>query len=281
MTTIATSITPETSTQNRVTLQSLRAMKARREPIVMLTAYDFPTARLVAESGVDVLLVGDSAATTLLGADSTVVVTLDFLITLTAAVRRGASHAFVMADMPFATYPDVPTAVANAARFVREAGADAVKFEMDLRHVEMVRALSASGIVTCAHLGLLPQRAAQQGGYIAQGRTAPEAQLLVETATALAAAGAHFLLIEAVPDEVTRAIVQAVPCPVFGCGAGPSADGHVIVFHDMLGFNQRVPRFVEKYGEVPAAIRLAVGSYVGAVRTRAYPAERHGYHMKK
>lgn len=278
--------TAETSaprTPARITLQSLREMKARREPIVMLTAYDYPTARIVAQAGVDVLLVGDSAATTLLGAESTVVITLDFLVTLTAAVRRGAPDAFVMADMPFATYPDIPTAVANAARFEREAGADAVKFEMDQRHAEMVRALAASGITVCAHVGLLPQRAAQQGGYVAQARTSPEAKKLVETARVLAEAGAHMLLVEAVPDAVTREIVAAVgvDCPVFGCGAGASADGHVVVIHDMLGFNERVPRFVERFGAVPAAMQEAIGQYVQAVRTRSYPAERHEYHMKK
>jgi 3-methyl-2-oxobutanoate hydroxymethyltransferase len=255
-------------------------MKRLRQPIAMLTAYDYPTAKILAAAGVDLLLVGDSAATTILGEDSTTAVTLDFLLTLTAAVRRGAPDAFVMGDMPFASYPDIPTAVANAARFVREAHADAVKFEMDIRHVEMVQALSAAGIVTCAHIGLLPQRAPQQGGYVAQGRTPAEAKRLIETAVALAKAGAHLLLLEAVPDEVTAEIVRSVECPVLGCGAGPSADGHVVVIHDMMGYNTRVPRFVEKFGDVPAAIDTAARRYVEAVRTREYPASRHQYRMK-
>src|SRR4051812_7664449 len=159
---------PAATPAQPVTLQTLRDKKQRRQPIVMLTAYDHPTAKILASTGVDVLLVGDSAATTMLGAESTTAVTLDFLITLTDAVRRGAPNLFVMADMPFGSYPDIPTAAANAARFVREARADAVKFEMDIRHVEMTRALSAAGITICAHVGLLPQRAHQQGGYIAQ-----------------------------------------------------------------------------------------------------------------
>ncbi len=281
MTTISSTVVPPgASAQGQVTLQTLREMKKQREPIVMLTAYDYPTARILAAAGVDVLLVGDSAATTLLGADSTVVATLDFMVTLTGAVRRGAPGAFVMADMPFATYPDIPVAVANAARFVREAGADAVKFEMDHRHVEMVRALAAAGVTTCAHVGLLPQRAAQQGGYVAQGRTPAEAKRIVETAAALAQAGAHLLLLEAVPDEVTARIVRQVDCPVLGCGAGSSADGHVMVIHDLLGFNARVPRFVERFGDVPAAMRDAVVRYVQAVRERKYPEERHQYRMK-
>jgi len=264
----------------RITLQTLREMKKRRAPIAMLTAYDYPTAKLLAECGTDILLVGDSAATTLLGLASTAGMTLDFLVILTAAVRRGAPDAFVMADMPFATYPDVPTAAANAARFVREAGADAVKFEMDIRHTGMVQALSAAGIATCAHVGLLPQRAAQQGGYIAQGRTPAEAKKIIETAVGLAQAGAHLLLLEAVPDEVTAEIVRSVECPVLGCGAGPSADGHVVVLHDMLGFYEHVPRFVERFGNVPAAIQDAAQRYVQAVRTRAYPAAHHQYRMK-
>jgi 3-methyl-2-oxobutanoate hydroxymethyltransferase len=267
-------------TQERVTLQTLREKKHRREPIAMLTAYDFPTAQLLAEAGVDVLLVGDSAATTLLGADSTVAATLDFMVTLTAAVRRGAPGAFVMADMPFATYPDVPMAVGNAARFVREAGADAVKFEMEIQHANMVEGLTAAGIVVCAHIGLLPQRALQQGGYAARGRTASEARALVETAVTLAQAGAQLLLIEAVPDEVTAEVVRKVTCPVLGCGAGPSADGHVMVFHDMMGFGQRVPRFAERFGDVAGAIEDAARRYVEAVRGRTYPAERHQYRMK-
>jgi 3-methyl-2-oxobutanoate hydroxymethyltransferase len=268
MTTTALKPTPAAQTRERVTLPTLREKKRRHEPIAMLTAYDCPTARLLAEAGVDVLLVGDSAATTLLGAASTVAATLDFMVMLTAAVRRGAPGAWVMADMPFATYPDVPTAVTNAARFVREAGADAVKFEMEKRHAGMVEGLTAAGIVVCAHIGLLPQRAAHEGGYVARGRTAEEAQQIVEAAVALADAGAQLLLIEAVPDEVTAAVVGKVKCPVIGCGAGPSADGHVMVLHDMLGFGERVPRFVERFGDVPGAIEEAARRYVEAVRGR-------------
>jgi 3-methyl-2-oxobutanoate hydroxymethyltransferase len=247
----------------------------------MLTVYDYPTAKILAAAGVDILLVGDTAAMTVLGADSTVAATLDYMVAITAAVRRGAPNSFVMADMPFATYPDGPTAVANAARFVREARADAVKFEMDRRHAPIVEALAAAGITTAAHIGLRPQVAAQQGGYLAQGRTASAAKDLVDTAILLANAGAHCLLVEAVPDDVTAEIVHKVPCPVFGCGAGPSADGHVVVLHDMLGFSDRTPRFVERFGNVPAALLDAVRQYVDAVRSRAYPAEKHQYHMKK
>ncbi len=264
----------------RVTLQTLREKKLRHEPIAMLTAYDFPTARILAESGIDALLVGDSAASVLLGAPNTTAATMEFLLPLTGAVRRGAPDVFLMADMPFASYPDVRMAVENAGRFVREAGADAVKFEMDVRHVEMTRALAAAGIVVCAHVGLLPQRAAQQGGYVAQGRTAAESKRIVEEAVALSAAGAQMILLEAVPDEVTAEVVAKVPGIVIGCGAGPSADGHVVVVHDMLGYSEKVPRFVEKFGDVPAAIAEAVGKYVEAVKGKSYPGAAHQYRMK-
>jgi 3-methyl-2-oxobutanoate hydroxymethyltransferase len=255
--------------------------------IAMLTAYDYPTARLLAAAGTDILLVGDSVATTVLGEDSTTAATMDLLVLLTKAVRKAAPHAFVMADMPFASYPDVPTAVANAGRFVREAGADAVKLESDIRHREIVTAMAAAGIVTCAHVGLLPQRASQQGGYVAQGRTAADAQRIISEGLALATAGAQILLLEAVPDEVTAQLqsrLAAIPALqetlVLGCGAGPSADGHVVVTYDMLGYNARVPRFVERYGNAPDAIHAAVTQYVHAVKSRTYPAAHHQYRMK-
>lgn len=246
----------------------------------MLTAYDYPTAKILANTGIDILLVGDSAATTVLGAESTLKVTFEFLLTITEAVRRGAPDLFLMADMPFASYPDVRTAVANAARFIREAGADGVKLEGDVRHREIVAALSAAGITVCAHVGLLPQRAMQQGGYFAQGRTSADAHRIIDDALALAEAGAHLLLIEAVPDEVTAEVVKRVACPVLGCGAGPSADGHVVVLHDMLGYSERPPRFVEKFADVPTVIAAAATHYAQAVRNRSYPATRHQYHSK-
>jgi 3-methyl-2-oxobutanoate hydroxymethyltransferase len=253
----------------------------------MLTAYDAPTAKLLAAAGTEILLVGDSVATTVLGEDSTTAATMDLLVLLTRAVRKAAPKAFIMADMPFASYPDVPTAVANAGRFVREAGADAVKLEADLRHKEIVTAMAAAGIVTCAHVGLLPQRAAQQGGYIAQGRTAADAQRIIGEGYDLAEAGAGMLLLEAVPDEVTAqlqsrlaqtpALAETI---VLGCGAGPSADGHVVVTYDMLGYNARVPRFVERYADAATFIHDAAARYVQAIKSHAYPAPHHQYRMK-
>jgi 3-methyl-2-oxobutanoate hydroxymethyltransferase len=260
-------------------------MKRRREPIAMLTAYDFHTARLFAAAGIEILHVGDSVATTLLGADSTLAATMEILLPLTAAVRRGAPAAFLMGDMPFASYPDVPTAVANAARFIRDAGADAVKLEADLRHKEIITALSAAGMTVCAHLGLLPQRAPQQGGYLAQGRTPAEARRIIDESLQLARAGAHLLLLEAIPDEVTAELQKQLAAhqldiPVLGCGAGPSADGHVQVSFDMLGYSDRVPRFVERFADLPALITDAAQRYHQAIKSRAYPAPHHQYRMK-
>jgi 3-methyl-2-oxobutanoate hydroxymethyltransferase len=264
----------------KITLHTLREMKKRHEPMAMLTAYDHPTAKILASAGVPILLVGDSAAMTVLGADSTMKATMELLVTLTEAVRRGAPDVFLMGDMPFGSYPDVPTAVANAARFMREAGADCVKLEADIRHREIVAALSAAGVTVCAHIGLLPQRAVQQGGYFAQGRTSVEARRLIDEAVMLVEAGAHLLLLEAVPDEVTAEIVRKVECPVLGCGAGASADGHVVVLNDMLGYSKRVPRFVEPLADVPAVIHAAALRYVESIRDRSYPAARHQYRMK-
>ncbi len=266
--------------QDRVTLASLRSMAAAHKPIAMLTCYDHPTAHILAAAGLHILLVGDSAATTVLGEDSTTAATMDFMVQITRAVRRGAPNLLVMADMPFASYPDIPTATQNARRFVQDAGADAVKLECDGRHLEIVRSLAASGIVVCAHLGLLPQRAVQHGGYKARGRTADEADRIVRDAAQLSAAGAELILLEAVPDEVSCRVIAAVNCPVLGCGAGASCHGHVVVLHDMLGFNVRPPRFVDKLADLPAVIGQAARTYVQAVASRQYPADRHAYHMK-
>ncbi len=265
----------------KITLATLNVMRQERQPIAMLTCYDYPTAKILANSGVPILLVGDSAATTVLGEASTIHATMDFMVLLTRAVRRGAPDVFVMADMPFASYATEESAVANGRRFLTEAGADGVKLECDGRHEGIVRAMALAGIPVCAHLGLLPQRAAQQGGYRYQGRTPQEADRLVSEGIAMVAAGAAMLLLEAVPERVSRRIVEQVECPVLGCGAGPSCHGHVMVLHDMLGFNERPPRFVERFGDIPGAIAAAARAYVRAVETREYPQLRHQYGVKE
>ena len=265
----------------KITLGTLKTMRQQQQPIAMLTCYDFPTAKILATCGVPVLLVGDSAATTVLGESSTIHATMDFMILLTRAVRRGAPDVFLMGDMPFGSYATEDSAVCNGKRFLTDAAVDCVKLECDLRHESIVRAMSMAGIPVCAHLGLLPQRAVQQGGYRYQGRTEPEADRLVREAVAMVQAGAELLLLEAVPDRVSRRIVEAVGCPVLGCGAGPSCHGHVLVLHDMLGYTEKVPRFVERFGAVPAAVAEAASAYVRAVETRAYPQVRHEYGVKE
>ena len=265
----------------RITLETLRQMRAQKRPIAMLTCYDYPTAQILAAVGTPLLLVGDSAAMAVLGEASTLHITLDYLLTITRAVRRGAPQAFVMGDMPYGSYPDVPTALANATRFFQEAGVDAVKLECTASDEAIVTALSAAGLVVCAHVGLLPQRAALHGqGYKAQGRTKSEADEIIATAVQLHRAGAQMLLVEAVPDEVSAALSRQVDCPLLGCGGGPSCDGHVVVLHDMLGFTARAPRFVDKLGDVPQALRAAAEQYLQQVQQHAYPAPRHQYHMK-
>ncbi len=265
----------------KITLGTLKTMRQEQRPIAMLTCYDFPTAKILASCGVPVLLVGDSAATTVLGETSTIYATMDFMVLLTRAVRRGAPDVFLMGDMPFGSYATEELSVSNGKRFLAEAGADCVKLECDLRHENIVRAMTMAGIPVCAHLGLLPQRAVQQGGYRYQGRTEQDADRLVRESVAMVQAGADMLLLEAIPDRVSRRIVEAVGCPVLGCGAGPSCHGHVLVLHDMLGYTEKVPRFVERFGTVPAAVAEAAGAYVRAVETRAYPQVRHEYGVKE
>ena len=264
----------------RITLETLRQMRQRSEPIAMLTCYDYSMARVLARTGIHILLVGDSAAMTVLGENSTIHATMDFMLTITRAVRRGAPDTLVLADMPFASYATPDTAVANAARLLTLGQADAVKLECDGRHAPIIAALRAAGIPTCVHLGLLPQRAAQHGGYKAQGRSASDADKIVDDATALWRAGADLLLLEAVPDAVSSRVVAGTDCPVLGCGAGPSCHGHVVVLHDLLGFTDNPPRFVDKMADVPSVISQAVERYVTAVKTRQYPLPRHGYMMK-
>ena len=265
----------------KITLLGLKTMRQENRPIAMLTCYDFPTAKILAACGVPILLVGDSVATTVLGESSTIHATMDFMILLSRAVRRGAADVFLMGDMPFGSYATEESAVANGKRFMAEAGVDCVKLECDIRHESIVRTMAMAGIPVCAHLGLLPQRAVQQGGYRYQGRTEEDSDRLVRESAAMVAAGAEMLLLEAVPDRVSRRIVESVPCLVLGCGAGPSCHGHVVVLHDMLGYSEKVPRFVERFGAVPAAVAEAAQAYVRAVETREYPQVRHGYGVKE
>jgi 3-methyl-2-oxobutanoate hydroxymethyltransferase len=260
-------------------LPELRAMKGV-EPIVMITAYDYPSGRIVDEAGVDLILVGDSAANVVLGHDSTVPATMDEMTMLTGAVTRGVEQALVVGDLPFMSYQvSDDEAVRNAGRLVKEGGADAVKLEGAGPSLERVRAIVASGIPVMGHLGLTPQTATALGGHKAQGRQHEAARRLFMEAIALDEAGCFGMVLEAVPAPVAEAISQRVAAPTIGIGSGPGTDGQVLVLHDMLGigFGPHRPRFVKRYAEIGQAMGDAVRAYSSEVRERAYPAPEHTY----
>ncbi|RLK52602.1 3-methyl-2-oxobutanoate hydroxymethyltransferase [Microbacterium telephonicum] len=263
----------------RVTLRRLDEMKAAREPIVMVTAYDFATARLADRAGVDMVLVGDSGAQVVLGHDSTAEVTVEEMLVLAAAVRRGVSAAFVVVDLPFgSTELSDAQAVETAVRFVKEAGADAVKIEGGgAARLSRIRAIADAGIVVVAHVGLTPQTAVALGGLRAQGRSEASAERFAREALAVQDAGASLLVIEAVPADVVDVVLPAVAIPVIGIGAG-AADGQVLVAHDLLGITEgKTAVFVERFAAVGDAIHAGFAAYADAVRSGAFPAAEHGY----
>jgi 3-methyl-2-oxobutanoate hydroxymethyltransferase len=265
----------------KLSLTELAERKARGEKLVMVTAYDHPGARLADAAGVDLILVGDSAADNVLGYDSTVPVTVDELLVLVRAVTRAVERAFVVADMPFGSFQvSDEAAVANAVRFVKEAGADAVKIEGAGPSLSRVQALVGAGIPVMGHVGLTPQSATMLGGYKAQARTAAKAQRLHADARALEAAGCFAVVLEAVPAAVAARVTEAVTVPTIGIGAGPACDGQVLVWHDLLGLSDRKPaRFVKRYAELGAEITRALEAYAADVRSGAFPAEEHTYAM--
>jgi 3-methyl-2-oxobutanoate hydroxymethyltransferase len=254
-------------------------MKPRGERIVMVTAYDAPGARLADEVGIELILVGDSAAMVVLGHDSTVPATVDEMIVLTRAARRGAQRALLVADMPFGSFQvSDAEAVTNAVRFVKESDADAVKLEGGGASLSRVRAIVGAGIPVMGHIGLTPQSATMLGGYKAQGRTAATARALLADAQALQDAGCFAVVLEAVPAAVATRISQVLRIPTIGIGAGPGCDGQVLVWHDLLGLTEgRAPRFVKRYAHLADDIRGALGAYAADVRSGAFPAEEHGY----
>ncbi|MCC2593767.1 3-methyl-2-oxobutanoate hydroxymethyltransferase [Tessaracoccus sp. OS52] len=272
----------EPSRRRKVTLPGLAAMKRAGQKVVMVTAYDYPGALAAEEAGVDVVLVGDSGAMTVLGHESTVAVTVDEMLMLTAAVRRGLQTPLLVADLPFGSYEiSDAQAVATAVRFVKEAGCDAVKLEgggqMSLSRAS---AIIAAGIPVMGHVGLTPQTATAQGGYRAQGRTAAAACRVREEATALQAAGCFAVVFEAIPAEVAEAIMATMEAVVIGIGAGPATDGQVLVFHDLLGMcSGGSARFVKSYADVHGAVVDGLRRYADDVRDGTYPAAEHCYGM--
>lgn len=263
----------------RRTLTEIRAMKAKGRRITVLTAYDASMARLLAECGVDILLVGDSLGMVMLGYDSTVPVTMDEMLHHAKAVRRGAPESFVVGDMPYGSYhTGVRDAVVNGLRFMKEAGCDAVKLEGGLAMCETVRALVAAGIPVMAHIGLTPQTASQLGGYKVQGKGIEEARRLLEEAKGLEQAGAFAIVIECVPSKLAKVLSQSIAMPTIGIGAGADCDGQVLVIHDMLGmFEKFTPKFVKKYADLAPLMKNAIKQYDEEVRAGSFPGPEHGF----
>jgi len=271
--------TPQGIPTTKVTMPALGEMKRQGRAICALTAYDYPTSRLADEAGVDLILVGDSLAMVVLGHENTLAVTVDEMLHHTRAVRRAVRRALVVADMPFGSYHGtVADGVANAVRFVKEAGAEAVKVEGP--RVELVRALSEAEIPVVGHLGLTPQSIHRMGGYRVQGRGADAALTLRADARALAEAGAGAVVLEGVPRELAAAITAELPIPTIGIGAGPDCDGQILVFHDLVGLTfAPAAKFVRRYADAGALIRTAIEHYRDDVEHRAFPSDEESYHL--
>jgi 3-methyl-2-oxobutanoate hydroxymethyltransferase len=266
-------------TAGKLPLTELAELKRRGDRIVMVTAYDYPSGRLADAAGVDLVLVGDTAAMVVMGYDATVPATMDEMVLLTRWVSRGAERPLVVGDMPFGSYQvSDEQAVENAVRMVKEGGADLVKLEGAGPILSRVRAISDAGIPVMGHLGLTPQSATKLGGFKAQGRSADKARRLYDDALALQETGVCALVLEAVPAEVATEVTEAVAVPTIGIGAGRGTSGQVLVWHDLLGlYEGRSPRFVKRYADLAAEIRGALERFVADVRSGEFPEARHTY----
>jgi 3-methyl-2-oxobutanoate hydroxymethyltransferase len=260
-------------------MPALAEMKRRGKPITALTAYDYASARLADEAGIDLILVGDSLAMVVLGHENTLAVTVDEMLHHTRAVDRAVRRALLVADMPFGSYHgSIDAGVANAIRFLKEAGAEAVKIEGP--RPELVRALTLAEIPVVGHLGLTPQSIHQMGGYRVQGRDADAALELKADALALAEAGAGAIVLEGMPRELAAAITAELPIPTIGIGAGPECDGQILVYHDLLGLTfSPAAKFVRRYADAGALIRSALEAYRNDVESRAFPSDQESYHL--
>lgn len=258
-------------------------MKQKKEPIVMLTAYDYPSAKLAEEAGVDMILVGDSLGMVVLGYDSTIPVTVDDMIHHTKAVKRGAKDTYIVTDMPFMSYHvSRSDALKNAARIIQESGAHAVKIEGSKDVIYTISALTEAGIPVVAHLGLTPQAVGVLGGYKVQGKDAESARQLIEDAKKVEKAGAIALVLECVPKQLGEEITNSISIPTIGIGAGNGTDGQVLVFHDVVSYGvDRVPKFVKQYASVNEPIKQGIQDYITEVKTKSFPDEKHSYTMKE
>jgi 3-methyl-2-oxobutanoate hydroxymethyltransferase len=266
-----------------VTFQTLQEKKQTGRPISALTAYDYATARLVDEVGIDLILVGDSLAQVVLGYETTLPVTVDEMLHHTRAVRRAVKRAIVAADMPWGSYHvSVEDGVRNAVRFVKEAGAQAVKIEGGANRAELVERLTAAEIPVIGHLGLTPQSVHRMGGYKVQGKSVAAINELLHDAHALESAGALLLVLEGLPREVAARITAEVGIPTIGIGAGPDCDGQILVFHDLVNLSFTQPaKFVRHYGDAAALFREAIDGYRQDVEARAFPGDDESYHLAK
>lgn len=268
----------KTVTLRKVTLEDLRQARTSGKSLAMLTCYDYTMARLMEQAKVPLLLVGDSAASVILGHPSTLPVSLSFMIEITAAVRRGSPSSFLIADMPFGSYhASIGSAMRNICTMVKRTNCDCVKLEVAPSHARLVGRLRDAGVPVMAHLGLKPQSVNLLGGYKAQGRDALARDEIVEQAVLFEKAGAVSILLEAVPPDVSAAVVAAVGVPVVGCGAGPACHAHVVVVQDLLGMSGRAPKFVPAEDGAAIAIKQALRRYVDIVHTGAYPGPEHVY----
>jgi len=274
-------VTSRPEQDGKLPLTELQEMTSRGDPIVMVTAYDFPSGRLADAAGMDIVLVGDSAAMTILGHSTTVPATMEEMLMLTRAVTRGARRPIVVADMPFGSFQvSDEDALRNAIRFVKDAAADAVKLEGAGPSLSRVVALVGAGIPVMGHIGLTPQSATMLGGFRAQGRTAEKARRLLDEAIALEEAGCFALVLEAVPAPVAARISETLVIPTIGIGSGAECDGQVLVLHDLLGlYEGRSPRFAKRYADIGGDIRSALERFGAEVRSGAFPAEEHTYAM--
>ncbi len=262
-----------------MTLPRLAECKRLGEPIVMVTAYDYPSAQVAQEAGVDVVLVGDSGAMTVLGYPSTIPVSTEEMLMLASAVRRGLRTPLLVGDLPFGSYEGSDEqAIATAQRFVKEAGCDAVKLERGGTSVQRARAIVGAGIPVMGHVGLTPQTATVLGGYRAQGRTAEQAITVARDAIALEEAGCFSIVLEAIPAAVAEEVTARAEIPIIGIGAGPATDGQVLVFHDLLGmYDGHVARFAKRFADVRSYMVAGVAEYAAEVRSGAFPAPEHCY----
>jgi 3-methyl-2-oxobutanoate hydroxymethyltransferase len=275
------SLTPIGAPRQKITVASLRDRKFHHEPITCLTAYDYSSARLVDEAGIDIVLVGDSLAMTMLGHENTLSVTVDEMLHHVKAARRGSRNALLMADMPYGSYHvSAKDALRNATRFVKEGGAEIVKIEGGEKRVSLIREIIDAEIPVAGHIGLTPQSVNRMGGFKVQGKSLSEIEQLMRDATALDHAGVSCLFLEGIPREVAEMITTEVSAPTIGIGAGPNCDGQVLVFHDILNLTFGPPaKFVRRYGDAAAEITHAAQAFRADVLSHQYPNDKESYHL--